>query len=215
MSAKPFITVTGIDVMTDIGMLPGLDAEIGILYSANPEGRARYPKREWIVETARNLPRVSIHVCGSKARNELLLGQLDDLVENAQRIQINGVVKMIEVRRVCERYPAKTIITQHGHPENKFIVLVESLNHALLVDGSGGRGISPKEWNAPQTKKQIGFAGGLSASGLGYELGRIRRTAFDFGWIDAESKLRINDRFSILLAVQMVNRFHELMKENG
>jgi len=206
-SCSPFITVTGADEQTDVGMLAKLDAEIGLLYTATPEGRNRYPRKEWIKAAARKLPRVAIHICGSKARGELLSGWLDDLLENAQRVQVNGILSIGDCQSICARYHNKTIITQHK-PDNKYLLAVKAPNHALLIDGSGGRGISPEVWRHPDTQKQVGYAGGLGPDNIAFELGRIRKIADGCWWVDMEGKLRVNDCFSVERARECVWAFH-------
>jgi len=204
---SPFVTVTGADEHTDIGLLQALDAEIGLLYTATPEGRNRYPRKEWITATARNLSRVAIHICGSNARGELLSGWLDDLLEHAQRVQVNGTISREDCERLCVLYHDKTIITQHK-PNNAHLLAVNAQNHALLIDASGGRGISPKVWQHPTTHKPVGFAGGLGPDNMAFELQRIALIANDPWWVDMEGKLRINDWFSCERARDAVWAFH-------
>ena len=202
---SPFITVTGADEQTDVGALQELDAEIGLLYSTTPEGRNRFPGKAWIMAAAGKLPRVAIHVCGGPARAELLSGRLDDLVEHAQRIQINGILPLS-----CARYPEKTIITQHKR-ENDDLLAVSAPNHALLIDASGGRGISPETWHRPtDTSKQVGYAGGLGPDNIVGELERIRPVAQGRWLVDMEGKLRVNDWFCVELARECVWLFHEM-----
>jgi phosphoribosylanthranilate isomerase len=209
---SPFCTVTGADQETDVGMLQKLDAEIGLLYSATPDGRKRYPVKEWIETAARNLPRVAIHICGSTARSELLLGWLDDLLENAQRVQVNGILSIEDCERTCAMFPGKTIITQHK-PDNNHLLAVKAPNHALLVDASGGRGISPEVWLRPDTKKPVGYAGGLGPDNIAFELHRIATIAVGPWWVDMEGKLRVNDWFSFENARNAVWAFHNTANE--
>jgi len=203
----PFCTVTGADEQTDVGLLAKLDAEIGLLYTATPEGRNRYPSMKWIKNAARNLPRVAIHICGSHARAELTSGWLDDLLENAQRVQVNGILSIQCCEQICAMFPGKTIITQHN-PKNGQLLDVKASNHALLVDASGGRGISPEAWRRPDTKKPVGYAGGLGPDNMALELSRIALIADGPWWVDMEGKLRVNDRFSFCRAQAAVWAFY-------
>lgn len=204
---NPSITLTGIDERTDVSALISLDAEIGILYSATPEGRHRYPGKEFIREASRALPRLAIHICGSPAREYLAEGWLDDLLENAQRIQINGFVSPPECERVCAMYPEKMIITQH-FPENTPLYLEPTMNHQVLVDASGGRGITPTFWRKPCTDKQVGYAGGLGVDNMVEQLEKIRAIARGNWWVDMEQKLRVDGWFSIERAKDCVALFH-------
>lgn len=200
-SCSPFLTVTGADERTDVAALSKLDAEIGILYTETPEGRNRYPRWEWIRETSLELRRASLHVCGRGARAKLMEGSLP--VSGFQRIQVNGQLEIPDVRHLCRLYPRHTIITQHT-PKNRYLMAVDAENHVLLVDGSGGRGISPEAWHHPDTAKVVGFAGGLGPDNLAAELQMISRIARHGWWVDMEGKLRVDDWFSLELAGEVV-----------
>ena len=202
---KPFITVTGADEKTDVASLSDLNAEIGFLFTATPEGRNRYPRWEWIREASLAVKRAALHVCGRDARNLIAAGELP--VSGFQRIQINGGILANEVERICAMYPRHTIITQH-HVNNAHLLFVKALNHAVLIDGSGGCGVSPDAWAPPLTEKHVGFAGGLGPANLTSELGKIQTVARPGWWADMENKLRVDDFFSIELAAQCVEQFH-------
>ena len=204
MNDTPSITLTGADERTDVSRLLRLRAEIGLLYTATPEGRNRYPRREWIAEIVPRLSRVAIHVCGSGARRELRSGKLSDIVANAQRIQVNGRLDALDVEDICAQYYSHTIITQH-RPDNARLLAVSASNHAVLIDASGGRGVSPESWEPPKTEKQVGYAGGLGPENIAAELERIGQVASGFWWIDMEGKLRIDDWFSLDRAEQCVS----------
>lgn len=198
--------MTGVDERTEVSKLQLLDAEIGLLYTTSPEGRNRYPRWEWIREVSLELRRASLHVCGRGARARLLAGELP--VCGFQRIQINGDLLSLEVEKVCALYPRHVVVTQH-HTYNAHLLSVRSGNHALLVDASGGRGVIPTAWSRPDTAKAVGFAGGLGPDNLAAELVAIRRVAQPGWWVDMESKLRVNDWFSIELAHACVAAFKE------
>ena len=198
------MTATGADEQTDVIELAKLDAEIGLLYTETPEGRNRYPRWEWILETSLELRRASLHVCGRGARAKLMAGNLP--VSGFQRIQINGGTLALEVEHLCEMYPRHTIITQH-HVNNAHLLAVRAENHALLVDASGGRGKSPEAWSQPDTGKAVGFAGGLGPDNLANELHNITAIARSGWWVDMEGKLRVDDWFSLELASEVVAQF--------
>ncbi len=203
-TCSPFLTVTGADERTDVALLAKLDAEIGLLYTETPEGRNRYPRWEWIRETSLELRKASLHVCGRAARAKLMEGTLP--VSGFQRIQVNGGILALEVEHLCEMYPLHTIITQH-HVNNAHLLFVRSINHAVLLDASGGRGISPSAWKTPATEKAVGFAGGLGPDNLTAELQTIGRIARPGWWADMEGKLRVDDWFSLELAGQCCAQF--------
>jgi hypothetical protein len=205
------ITLTGADERTpirDLIALADMGAEIGILYTHDPEGRHRYPSFEWIVNAVTSLRgRAAIHVCGGRARSIFSQGGLDDLVlSHVRRIQVNGGVLPNELASLCRLYPEHTIITQHTGC-NAPLVDVPAYNHALLIDGSGGRGILPGEWQRPETSKPVGFAGGLGPDTLRSQLPKIEAVATADAWVDMEGGLREDDWFSVNRAVRCIEIF--------
>lgn len=222
---RPRITLTGVDAGTDIFTLysavGGLDdVELAVLISLSPERNQRYPtlqEAEHILAWAQSyrFP-CAIHVCGSSARRELLNapggGALEPLLPYVQRIQINGRVTADDLFKASQWYPAKEVLFQwqqfSGPPPMCF-----PASCGVLVDGSGGRGLSPAEWTCPVTTGPVGFAGGLSAANMRYEINRIRvllakmRAQFPVMahgdaaqtfWVDMESGLRDTfDHFSV------------------
>lgn len=193
------ITLTGIDAGTPLTELMGFAAassvpvEFGFLYTATPEGRMRYPDRATLERLLlRHRGAAALHVCGNIARAQLAQGELGELVGHVQRIQVNGTLTAGQVDDLCLRYSGHTIITQHTIA-NADLVHVNASNHALLVDGSGGRGITPGQWVRPITDKAVGFAGGLGPHTLAAQLPRIARAARGAFWIDMEQSLRSAD----------------------
>ncbi|HEY1171017.1 MAG TPA: hypothetical protein VGH19_06560 [Verrucomicrobiae bacterium] len=204
---KPRITLTGVDESTSADTLFRLaaHAEIGFLFTLNPEGRKRYPSLDWIRENAMNATWVALHVCGREAR-QMLVDPPDNcsmLFQRFQRIQVNGQVSEEELKRICAAYPLTEIITQHKG--NDALLKVPLPNHSILVDASGGRGIRPAEWTKLETYKKTGYAGGLGAENICDEWAKIRPLARIGCWLDMESKLRdANDSFSEERAVAVL-----------
>ena len=206
----PFVTLTGVDERCskrDLTELLVRNVEVGILLSANPEGRHRYPSLEWIGDAVSFLgDRCAIHFCGRAAREGLLDSQYDWLVDRVGRIQINGSLADSDLDWALAHWPEKTIITQWAFtPEEYRDIHETSDNHAILIDGSGGRGIVPKAW--PEIRhpvKDIGFAGGLSPENIKQELTKILAIAQGGAWIDMESSLRVDDWFSMERAREVV-----------
>ena len=200
-----FITVTGIDEKTDLEWFKNQSFEIGILYSATPEGRNRYPSKEWIVMAGTFLSNFAVHICGKVAREELFKGKLTELLLNAKRIQINGKVSVDEIETACDMFRGKTIITQYND-HNKPLVNVKTSNHALLVDRSGGRGISPESWETVESnRKSVGYAGGLNPENLFGQLCSMP----DFTWVDMENGIREDDWFSVNKVKQVLEAFNK------
>ena len=142
------VTFTGVDARTNLIRIPQ-GVEIGLLYNANPEKGNRYSSPGIMLEIARILyssgTNVAIHTCGAAAKEQLLAGHLDQLAEYANRIQVNGIVAPDELVEIGTRFPDKEIITQ-DRKNNSSLLNLPLNNHSILVDSSGGRGISPKEW---------------------------------------------------------------------
>lgn len=184
----------------------------------------------------------AVHVCGRAARNIFLglpvaperssggdIAARTIVVHHASRVQINGRwgegeadFKIAEVARATgilstsERFPAPRLITQWrpGEPTYCLDGLLERMpNQAILVDASGGQGISPKKWSAPRQSCPVGFAGGLSPENLKAELSKILEVAGPGFWVDMESSLRVEGRFDLARARQAVRAFNTFMLE--
>lgn len=210
------ITFTGIDERTDLARLKRLlrpDVEIGILVTTTPEGRHRYPRLEWITEVVKDvLPgRCALHFCGKDTRLKLLDGTLFGTwfcyPWCPPRVQINGVVSLAALTATCDLLPRCEVITQHT-PLNAGLANKPVGAHSIVIDGSGGRGVTPTEWAQPRTFKRVGFAGGLGAETIPTELPKILRVIRDHlppprcitnvmdrkpPWIDMENRLRDPD----------------------
>ena len=200
------LTITGIDTKTVIADLP-LGPEYGVLYTATPEGRNRYPSRRAVHEIVRELDSIghsiALHVCGGHARNQLFTYMISDLTHYVDRIQVNGRLETCQLRSLCEDYSDHTIITQHNDKTSGF-VHVKNKNHSVLVDSSGGRGIEPETWSPPPTKKPVGFAGGIGPDNITENLNKIMKVARKGWWIDMEAKVRTDDDWLDLEKVQIV-----------
>jgi hypothetical protein len=219
----PTITVTGADERTSLEDLLRLTrlspvVEIGLLYTETPEGRNRYPRREWLKETVEALgKRCAVHICGGAARK--LAIRRPDWLRPAGRVQVNGDVSVEELFAFCRPFGYAEVITQHApgrtglcnanpshHDNPRFF----AARHSMLVDATGGRGKSPQKWGRPNTWKPVGFAGGLGPDNLAQELPKIAAVARDPWWVDMEGKLRDEDDwFSAGLAEKAICTFLE------
>ena len=215
------ITLTGADERTrisDLVRLRMMGAEIGLLLTHSPDGRNRYPSLGWIWEAATELQgHAALHVCGQRARQTLFEGGYKNLLKWFGRIQVNGDPSPGAIKDLCQRYDTKVVITQY--PLNDSTLEMDDIycNHALLVDGSGGRGISPEKWERPATSKLVGFAGGLGPENLATELPKIAAVADDEGdwWVDMEGNLRDNDDlFNVSRAEKALAVFLKWREEN-
>jgi hypothetical protein len=206
------ITLTGADERTSLTGLVRLTeqfpcAEIGLLYTFDPEGRPRYPSVDWLKQAVAALgKRCAVHVCGSRARTAALQPFDAYWISQAGRVQVNGPLGAWEAAQYCELYGG--VITQHHPAKNPDLSQAEISGHSLLLDASGGRGLSPAAWLPPQTNKPVGFAGGLGLDNLAVELPRIVAVARPGWWVDMEDKLRdAEDWFSLDLARMTAEAF--------
>ena len=196
----PYLTATGVDENTDVEEILRwglMDLELAFLYSARWEGQAkRYPPLDFILETARGIPtRTALHVCGGPAKKALVRGELD--IEPFERVQINGVIRVPEVKDICLAYPDKTFILQYQGPGDDFFLTYDAVdNLAMLVDASGGNGILPDSWEDLESIHPVGFAGGLNHENMEEQVRAIREVAEDGWWVDLESGLRDEEWFS-------------------
>lgn len=203
------VTLTGADERTDLAALAALvdehrELEIGLLYSATPEGRPRYPSLQWIEAVTRELPGTcALHVCGAGAREALKAGALQRVLRNIRRVQVNGHIDPGEVASIATQFPVVVTQWQPGRDNAEFesaIARAEffaGLGHQWLVDGSGGRGRLPGTWDRPSTPRPVGFAGGLGPETLADELPKIAAAARGHWWVDMEQSLRTNDWFDV------------------
>lgn len=214
--AFKYITLTGADSYTSIKALVELAAEydqleIGFLYSASSESGNRYPSAAKVTNAVQALAgRCAVHICGSRARSQMLAGEIEPMLMHAQRVQVNGALTLEEVQLLSHR--AREIIVQYND-NNAHLLSTECKNVSFLVDASGGRGISPSKWVRPETSKAVGFAGGLGPNNLSNQLKEIAPVAGVDSWVDMESQLRENDWFSIRAARLCLDAFQRHQDE--
>lgn len=210
----PPITLTGLDERTDLDEVLALatdGVEFGVLLSAMPEGRNRYPSLDFIELAAVTLGRkLAVHLCGANARDKFVSGEYDEVLRKVGRVQINGNIDMTTLLMATGRFPLQEIITQYVHGKERLVgVSMLGNRHSLLVDGSGGNGKLPAEWLPPATHKRVGFAGGLNAGNLAKEVPRIAAVARTGWWIDMEAGVRnADDWFDLAKADACIRAAH-------
>ncbi len=220
------VTFTGIDIKTTRDQIKELLSyefvELGILYSANPRNRNRYPEKQQITNilTKIDSPNIALHICGSTAFQELYYGDfLKCIIPNFNRIQINGIYENYYIEGLCQTYNDIEFITQYND-ETTFGSLnylnVPQKNHSILLDNSAGKGIRPDNWNfPPKTDKKIGFAGGITPNNVKDILEEIQSYTIlnEHSWIDMESGVRNSfdwfDFEKALSVVKVVEKFNE------
>ena len=131
------------------------------------------------------------------------------------RIQLNVPADVVPDANV-----GKMLNMMDDNREYKFIIqynantagLVKQLhNHYVpfspLYDASGGRGLSPDSWRAPVFRSGAqGYSGGLSPENVAENLDKISAVvpAGRDVWIDAEGKLKTDNKFDIARAQQYI-----------
>lgn len=204
------VTFTGVDSFTNLSLLSN-KAEYGILLSLHNITN-RYPSFEEVSRISSELKSkgfsLALHVCGSEAREKLLNKELP-FIDNFQRIQVNGKMKVEKCKLIADLYPNHEIIFQFNEfNESLPYELRDIKNISFLVDNSGGRGISPSKWNNPSSLLKVGYAGGLGLQNVIDEVSKIKNIAREDFWIDMEGKIRTeDDKFD----VNITNKILEIL----
>lgn len=202
-----FITFTGLDEWTDPAAFGELTRwwpiEAAILFSPKRQGNdQRYPHMGWIERCIKELRRqcgdrirLAAHLCGDYSRllvdQKPLPADLDRmLAQHFQRVQVNGA-------------PAHTAdhLANWGR-DRKVSIVMQAPQHfpehprvSFLLDGSGGRGITPQEWPAPpRPTSWVGYAGGLGPGNVSAAVAAIGAVA-SYYWLDMETGVRSNNNW--------------------
>ena len=200
------VTITGADDSVKPSELIALSrqfpfVEWGILFGSHPQ-TPRFPSDKWVVELCeRTVPqkraiRLSAHLCGRWVRD--WVGQASPTWRLSyggfQRIQFNFHGQF---HRAAPGFLATLT------DEKEYIFQVDGVNdHAVewprregvintvpLFDTSGGAGILPDGWPAPNGL-YCGYAGGLGPDNLKEQIPAIGKAAGDARfWIDMETRV--------------------------
>lgn len=206
------VTISGADDQTDPEQLARLSeqfsfVEWGVLLSSSKARRPRYPTAAWLdrlQSCATEKMRISGHLCGALVK-EICRGEFPVHLDRPlfRRMQLNlaghfGEIKDPQTLVRCLPRNREYIL-QIGHAENDGLRLAESLQSSgleisILLDSSGGRGLSPSRWPALVPTLRCGFAGGLGPDNLEQELANLREVAGSATiWVDMESRVRTTD----------------------
>jgi phosphoribosylanthranilate isomerase len=225
-------TFTGVDEFTSLAKIKELSikypfVEWGVLLSTS-ENRSRnghrYPSLDWLNE---NLPKlqsiakeskasIALHVCGKETK--LLLENKEDsqalnFLPYVNRIQINFVCKNKqeqELENLCENFPNTKFITQHNEANKDLHKKIKSVNHQILFDASGGRGIKTEVWPQPFNDKVCGYAGGLGLENIEQDFENIKNLAFSHFWIDMEGRIRTEDKLDLDICEKILEKVSTL-----
>jgi hypothetical protein len=190
-------------------------AEWGFLYSPKRQGTpGRYPSVARIQRAFKELPayvRVALHVFDSGIHQlfdgePVVSGLLDQVRKRGGRVQLNfdGAATGFEPDRLQDFLlvrPDVVFITPHS-ASGVTRALAGVDNHAVLLDTSPGRDVTPQAWPSPIQSMLCGYTGGLGPENLAQQLPRIYEVVgkAEF-WINLESRLRDeHDRFSMSYA---------------
>lgn len=204
------VTITGADDHVDIRELVDLSeafprVEWAILVaSADRFGTPRYPSLEWI-SRFRDTPglRRAMHVCGDASR-EFQLGAWDQGELAFARCQINGWTRAS--RDAVASSPRDfELVLQCRLGDDIAAASIDALvldRASILLDASGGRGISP-DWESirdlrhtqPPGLPKIGFAGGIGPANVESVI-RSLGPGRDY-WLCMESGVRTDDRLDL------------------
>jgi len=231
------ITFTGIDASTDFQTLREIQkeyplVEFGVLISYHwYENGNRYldPK---IIDMLRGQGlKLSLHVCGSAAR-DAALGKwetIDKLVwgnlDLFKRIQIN-IAERKDNPGFCwiPWVIGQELIVQQRSGEDMSIYEAtikqwceRSYPHrdpiSVLLDASGGRGVDTPI-KVLRSNGKVGYAGGINADNVGDKLSYLleHEDTGDF-WIDMESGVRTDDWFDTEKVAKVLQICQQVIKE--
>jgi len=224
------VTITGADDSIEPAYLLELSAEFpwvewGILISESRTGSPRFPSAGWRSRLqslcAKTGVMLSAHLCGFWVRQLLLGVNLlpPSTLDRYQRVQLNfhaentkcnpakfaATLEAIQTRR-------EWIFQIDGNGGNCHLENLggesDIIDAVALFDISGGAGILPREWPAPQylhidpgphgegveSYRYHGYAGGLGPDNLAEQIPLIAKASKGCRfWIDMETRVRSED----------------------
>lgn len=117
------------------------------------------------------------------------------------------------------------LITQHNPANAELWPVLQSADradgrgprHQILMDASGGRGVSPETWPRPIAGVSCGYAGGLGPDTIIADLDRIGQVVGDgVIWIDMEGRLRdTSDRFDLIRVEEVLKAVSDRILSAG
>lgn len=215
------VTITGADDDIEHTWLHVLTekysfVEWGILFSKSRQGQHRYPTDKCINKFL-SLDNLSAHFCGWWAK-EILENKDFDLITHLsssfKRVQLNYNFQkstgwnLEPLIKYAQNNPNRAIVLQYNKsnswPLNYLMGSHLPENLHFLYDSSGGRGTHIKEVAKP-FDNYTGYSGGINIENIESIIGSIS----NFGdatyddrnvWIDMESGVRVDDKFNLFLA---------------
>jgi hypothetical protein len=207
------VSLNGVDDAAGVAVASLWDefpfAELGVAWKPRAFGTGSYATTDYIEDFANRFAgqRIALHVC-HEAIGDFLRGRgpVSRIAACFPRIQLNfgedhdyRQYDMPLIRDALARHADHVIITPRNASTNWLAELLSGVpNHEILFDASAGRGQLPSSWSAPLPGITCGYAGGLGPDNIAAELPRIDRAAAGQPyWIDMESRLREDGKFSI------------------
>ena len=210
------VTITGADDQVDqrslfalIDSFPFL--EVGILYSHDRLGTARYPTDKWresLLSHGRyEGHRFALHLCGQAAR-DAMAGDADELprIWTGWRVQLNGFSRFrLPGLKLAKALPGEGFVLQCNTAEALNEALTLSCrypNVSALYDVSGGAGrYLPEAWPVAPGRLRLGYAGGLNEFNIEEALRILTSLPGGDFWIDLETGARnARDEFDLAKA---------------
>lgn len=212
------VTFTGVDDKTDIKRLCEIQkkypfAEFGVLISVNNTGKHtnnRYPDFTIFKKLKGRGLNLSLHVCGSLARNiasnndwqalKDFVGKDFDIFSRVQ-LNLKGSHKFADSLSLPDS--EKQVIIQICDSSFDYYDRNKGSRIMGLFDNSGGTGVVAKSYWTDLDASFIGYAGGISEENVLEIIKNIDSTRVPLPhyyeyWIDMESSLRDNkDRFDL------------------
>lgn len=199
-------TLTGVDERTSFEWVLDMAgrypvAEFGILLSLTPEDKdARYSDIDFIMDFGDQMQRFAVntalHICGSAVNHFVGGGDtVQSIASRFGRVQLNFSLKrspftLDELDRAINSF-SRPVITQHFEANSEVTTGVTAVNHHVLFDASGGRGIHSTEFPERIAGKYYGYAGGFGPNTIEEDIERAAQSAAGMPfWVDMESKLR-------------------------
>ncbi|MNK09928.1 hypothetical protein D3C87_279370 [compost metagenome] len=213
------LTITGADDGVDALALAELAeaypfVELAILFSADRQGRPRYPSQEWREEfydvtcdRSDSGYNTAAHLCGKLVQGRLAtVGMFETEIEkNFDTIQFNLFTPNLApyILDYSKRYQKTHQVVVPFNNNTKPILTSKDAEYwstlSVLCDSSGGRGVACKAWpdDVPQhfyDRQAVGFAGGINEQNIEAVLEGLGQMYGDkFFWIDLETGARDAD----------------------
>lgn len=156
----------------------------------------------------------------------------DTLTPTIKRIQINMPQSATynfnpyKLAKIISDFPDKEFIMQYNGRTRYCVYSLYSTKakFSVLFDESGGNGITPTKWHTPKYRRHsVGYAGGFGPDNVVENLNKINDMSLSMEtknqnlsiWIDAEGKLKTDDKFDPKRAREYILHALDWQKQNS